>query len=43
MLMGTDVGRPWGKEEKPTSKIVFIGRNLPKDAILKGLEACLAR
>jgi G3E family GTPase len=43
MLMGADVGRPWGKEEKPTSKIVFIGRNLPKDAILKGLEACLAR
>jgi len=43
MLMGADVGRPWGKDEKPQSKIVFIGRNLPKDAILKGLEACLAR
>ena len=43
MLMGADVGRPWGKDEKPSSKIVFIGRNLPKDAILKGLEACLAR
>jgi G3E family GTPase len=43
MLMGADVGRPWGKDEKPASKIVFIGRNLPKDAILKGLEACLAR
>ncbi|MFZ5541201.1 MAG: CobW family GTP-binding protein [Pseudomonadota bacterium] len=43
MLMGADVGRPWGREEKPASKIVFIGRNLPKDAILKGLEACLAR
>ncbi|HOX89290.1 MAG TPA: GTP-binding protein [Burkholderiaceae bacterium] len=43
MLMGADVGRPWGKEEKPSSKIVFIGRNLPKQAILKGLEACLAR
>jgi len=43
MLMGADVGRPWGKDEKPSSKIVFIGRNLPKDAILKGLEACLKR
>ncbi|HQR20207.1 MAG TPA: GTP-binding protein [Burkholderiaceae bacterium] len=43
MLMGADVGRPWGKDEKPASKIVFIGRNLPKDTILKGLEACLAR
>ncbi len=41
MLMGADVGRPWGKDEKPSSKIVFIGRNLPQDAILKGLEACL--
>ncbi len=43
MLMGADVGRPWGRDEKPGSKMVFIGRNLPKDAILKGLEACLAR
>jgi G3E family GTPase len=43
MLMGADVGRPWSKDEKPSSKIVFIGRNLPKDTILKGLEACLAR
>ncbi|HXF47603.1 MAG TPA: GTP-binding protein [Burkholderiaceae bacterium] len=43
MLMGADVGRPWGKDERPQSKIVFIGRNLPKEAILKGLEACLAR
>ncbi len=41
MLMGADVGRPWGKDEKPSSKIVFIGRNLPQEAILKGLEACL--
>jgi G3E family GTPase len=43
MLMGADVGRPWGKDEKPGSKMVFIGRNLPKDAILKGLQACHAR
>jgi len=43
MLMGADVGRPWAANEKPSSKVVFIGRNLPKDTIIKGLEACLAR
>lgn len=43
MLMGADVGRPWGKDEKPATKIVFIGRNLPQEAILKGLQACHAR
>ena len=43
MLMGADVGRPWGKDEKPGSKMVFIGRNLPKEAILSGLQACLVR
>jgi len=43
MLMGADVGRPWAAHEKPSSKVVFIGRNLPKDTIIKGLEACLAR
>jgi G3E family GTPase len=43
MLMGADVGRPWGRDERPGSKMVFIGRNLPQDAILKGLESCLAR
>ena len=43
MLMGADVGRPWAMNEKPSSKVVFIGRNLPKEAIIKGLEACLAR
>ncbi len=43
MLMGADLGRPWGKDEKPHSKVVFIGRNLPQEAILKGLEACLAK
>ncbi|HKO67426.1 MAG TPA: GTP-binding protein [Burkholderiaceae bacterium] len=43
MLMGADVGRPWAANERPSSKVVFIGRNLPKEAIIKGLEACLAR
>jgi G3E family GTPase len=43
MLMGADVGRPWGRDERPASKMVFIGRNLPQEAINKGLDACLAR
>lgn len=40
MLMAADLGKPWG-EQKPSSKIVFIGRRLPKKAILQGLETCL--
>lgn len=43
MMMGTDAGRPWGRDETPASKMVFIGRKLPKDVISKSLDACLAR
>jgi G3E family GTPase len=32
---------PWGKD-KPFSKVVFIGRNLVRQEIEKGLAACLA-
>ena len=42
MMMGADVGRRWQPGEKPASKMVFIGRNLPKETIVKGLEQCLA-
>jgi G3E family GTPase len=41
MLMGGDAGRPWAKGEQRESKLVFIGRKLPKDTIIKGLEQCL--
>ena len=41
MLFSADVLGPWG-EKKPETKIVIIGRNLPKEAILKGFESCLA-
>jgi len=43
MMVAAEPGRPWGREERPSSTIVFIGRKLPREAILKGLEACLAR
>ena len=41
MLMGGDIGRPWSKDEKRSSTLVFIGKNLPQDLFIKGLEQCL--
>jgi G3E family GTPase len=42
MMMGADTGRKWQPGEKPSSRMVFIGRNLPKDTFIQGLEQCLA-
>jgi len=42
MMMGGDLGKPWGKGEKKKSLLVFIGKKLPKDLFLAGLEECLA-
>jgi G3E family GTPase len=41
MMMGGDMGKPWGRDKKQ-SVLVFIGRKLPKDLFLAGLEECLA-
>jgi len=41
-LMGSDLGPEWGKDEARTSKIVFIGIDLPRDMLVQGLERCLA-
>jgi len=41
MLMGGDLGRAWDKDEKRSSTMVFIGKNLPQDLFIKGLEQCL--
>jgi G3E family GTPase len=41
-LMGSDLGPKWAAGEKKTSKMVFIGIDLPRDIFLKGLEQCLA-
>jgi G3E family GTPase len=43
MLMGGDVGRPWGADESRESVMVFIGRKLPKDVFMQGLERCLVK
>ena len=41
MMMGGDIGKPWGKDKKQ-SVMVFIGKKLPKDLFLAGLKECLA-
>jgi G3E family GTPase len=40
-LMGSDLGPQWAEGEQRTSKMVFIGIELPKDIFLQGLEQCL--
>ena len=41
-LMGSDLGPKWAPGEKKTSKMVFIGLDLPSDVFMQGLEQCLA-
>jgi G3E family GTPase len=43
MMMGGDMGKPWSKSEKKQSILIFIGKKLPKDLFLAGLEECLAK
>ena len=40
-LMGSDLGPAWAEGEEKTSKMVFIGIDLPKDIFVQGLEQCL--
>ena len=40
-LMGSDLGPVWQDHELRTSKMVFIGIDLPRDILLQGLEQCL--
>ena len=40
-LMGSDLGPKWADGETKTSKMVFIGIDLPKDILLQGLEQSL--
>ncbi|GIZ50790.1 CobW family GTP-binding protein [Noviherbaspirillum aridicola] len=40
-MMGTDIGARWADGEARGSKMVFIGKNLPKETFIRGLEQCL--
>jgi G3E family GTPase len=40
-LMGSDLGPLWGADEVKSSKLVFIGIDLPKDILLQGMEQSL--
>lgn len=40
-MMGSDLAAKWLPAEKKTSKMVFIGIELPQDLITDGLDACL--
>lgn len=40
-MMGTDVGAKWADDETKGSKMVFIGKNLPRETFIRGLEQCL--
>jgi G3E family GTPase len=40
-LMGSDLGPKWAPGEKKTSKMVFIGLDLPREIFMQGLEGCL--
>ncbi|MDN8616709.1 CobW family GTP-binding protein [Variovorax ginsengisoli] len=40
-LMGSDLGPAWGTDEKRTSRMVFIGIDLPREILEQGLDQCL--
>ena len=43
MLMNSDVSHAWGDDEARRSRVVFIGRNLPKAQWLLQLDACVVQ
>ena len=43
MILDGDHQRPWKKDERRESRIVFIGRNLPGKLITEGFESCFAK
>jgi len=43
MMMGSQIGKPWAAHETPENVLVFIGRKLPKELFLDGLEKCLVQ
>lgn len=43
MMLGAEPGKIWQPSEKPNTRLVFIGRKLPRDIFTQGLEQCLVR
>jgi G3E family GTPase len=43
MILDGDHQRPWKNDEKRESRMVFIGRNLPRELITEGFESCLTQ
>ena len=39
MMMGAEPGKPWTAAEKPSTKMVFIGRKLPQEIFTRGLSS----
>jgi len=37
------IGKPWGKEEKRMSRLVFIGRNLDRTELLRKFKTCMVK
>jgi G3E family GTPase len=42
MILDGGHQRPWREEENRSSRLVFIGRNLPQEKITEGFESCTA-
>lgn len=42
MILDGDLQREWKAEEKPNSRIVFIGRKLKEKELREGFRACAA-
>lgn len=42
MLVGSELGAPWRDGETRASKMVFIGRGLPQETLIRGLDGCVA-
>ena len=43
MILDGNHQRPWKNDEKRESRLVFIGRNLPRELITAGFETCFAQ
>lgn len=41
MLMGTDLGLSWAPGEARASKMVFIGKDMPRDVLEQGFRQCV--